>query len=414
MQPVIESVASDLPISRARKILCISLLVGIVLGATANGAAAVGASGTSSESRPPDLLRAQLSQAGRSLIFSLRTATPVPLGQLDRLPEGGRAATHYLCLALRRAGRRGERRLCLGGARNSRRRVGLELVNAAGKTTASSLLAARVRRASPHKLVLALLPDRAGLSPHRYRWRVLERRSHCDEALRDACEERLPGRGSRVFRLRPVRPVGCTGGTAGELRNGPRNRNVVALTFDDGPSAYTDSFLAVLRQKHIHGTFFEIGQEVPGREETMRHILADGNEIGNHTTHHGSLPSYDDLAETNSLIRSATHFEPCLFRPPGGVINSSVVAAAGAAGLQTILWDVDPSDWTNPGSAAVYSRIVSVAQPGSIILMHDGGGDRSGTLAALPQIIDTLRARGYRFATVSQLLGHRLIYRPYG
>ena len=91
-----------------------------------------------------------------------------------------------------------------------------------------------------------------------------------------------------------------------------------------------------------------------------------------------------------------------------------MVAAAGAAGLKTILWDVDPSDWTNPGSGAVYSRVVDATQPGSIILMHDGGGDRSGTLAALPQIIDTLRARGYRFATVSGLLGHRFIYRPYG
>jgi peptidoglycan/xylan/chitin deacetylase (PgdA/CDA1 family) len=82
--------------------------------------------------------------------------------------------------------------------------------------------------------------------------------------------------------------------------------------------------------------------------------------------------------------------------------------------MRTINWDVDPMDWTAPGSAAVYSRVVGAAQPGSIILMHDGGGDRSGTLAALPSIIDTLRARGYRFATVSQLLGDKLIYKPYG
>ena len=82
--------------------------------------------------------------------------------------------------------------------------------------------------------------------------------------------------------------------------------------------------------------------------------------------------------------------------------------------MRTINWDVDPTDWSNPGSGAVYSRIVGAAQPGSIILMHDGGGDRGGTLAALPAIIDTLRARGYRFATVSALLGDKLIYKPYG
>jgi peptidoglycan/xylan/chitin deacetylase (PgdA/CDA1 family) len=90
------------------------------------------------------------------------------------------------------------------------------------------------------------------------------------------------------------------------------------------------------------------------------------------------------------------------------------VAAAGEAGLKTIIWDVDPVDWSTPGSGAVYSRVVGAVQPGSIVIMHDGGGNRGGTLAALPAIIDTLRARGYRFATVTQLLGHRFIYRPYG
>ena len=91
-----------------------------------------------------------------------------------------------------------------------------------------------------------------------------------------------------------------------------------------------------------------------------------------------------------------------------------MISTAAGLGMQTITWDVDPTDWANPGSAAVYSRVVGAARPGSIILMHDGGGPRGGTLAALPAIIDTLRARGYRFATVSALLGHRLLYRPYG
>ena len=228
------------------------------------------------------------------------------------------------------------------------------------------------------------------------------------------CAEALPARGAKVFRLRPVRPVGCTGGGASELRNGPRDRDAVALTFDDGPSEYTEAFLDVLRAKRAHGTFFEIGQEMPGREEAMRRILREGDEIGDHTVNHVELPGYFQIAGAAARIHSSTHFEPCLFRPPGGAVNSSVVATAGALGMQTILWDVDPADWTNPGSGAVYSRIASAARPGSIILMHDGGGDRSGTLAALPRIIDTLRGRGYRFATVSELLGHRLLYRPYG
>ncbi len=230
----------------------------------------------------------------------------------------------------------------------------------------------------------------------------------------EGCQESLPENKPAAFRLRPVRVVGCTGGTEGLVRNGPREHKVVALTFDDGPGSLTPAFLDVLRKKDVHATFFVIGQEIGGREETMRRALAAGNEIGNHTMHHGSYPNYSDLAATSAAIESATHFRPCLFRPPGGATNAAVEAAAGLAGMRTVIWDVDPFDWTNPGSGSVFSRVAGAVRPGSIVLMHDGGGDRSGTLAALPGIIDTLRARGYRFATVTQLLGGRSIYKPYG
>jgi peptidoglycan/xylan/chitin deacetylase (PgdA/CDA1 family) len=338
----------------------------------------------------------------------------VPLAALERLPSPRSPEARYLCLALRPAGGAEERRLCLGGSRGAQRRVGLELLDATGQVTGKSTLAARVERPSPGRLTLALEPAKAGLVPRRYRWRMLEDRGECEAATAVECEEGLPADGFRTFRLRPVRPVGCTGGTAGLVRNGPRSRRIVALTFDDGPSSYTPGFLAVLRREHVPGTFFEVGQEMAGRTGTMQRILREGSEIGNHTMHHGLYPGYSDLAATDALIRAATHFEPCLFRPPGGAVDSSVVAAAGAAGLKTILWDVDPADWSTPGTGAIYSRIVGAARPGSIILMHDGGGNRSETLAALPSIIDTLRARGYGFDTVSELLGQRTIYSPYG
>jgi len=344
------------------------------------------------------------------LILSLRTAAPVPLARLDRQP-GGAGKSRYLCLGLSRTGRRGERLLCLGGPRDAHRRVGLQLRNAAGRVVRRSTLAVRLKRPQATKLVLAVDPAAAGLAPHRYRWRLVENRRGCTAPR---CAETLPGRGSRLFRLRPVRPVGCTGGEAGEAFNGPRDRNVVALTFDDGPSEYTEAFLDALQAKHAHGTFFELGQEMPGRETTMRRILREGDEIGDHTVNHVEFPGYFQIAGAAARIRSSTHFQPCVFRPPGGAVNSSVVATAGGLGMQTILWDVDPADWSDPGSGAVYSRVVSAVRPGSIVLMHDGGGDRSGTLAALPRIVDALRARGYRFATVSELLGHRMLYRPYG
>ena len=159
--------------------------------------------------------------------------------------------------------------------------------------------------------------------------------------------------------------------------NGPRERRVVALTFDDGPSEYTPAFLDVLREKHVEGTFFEIGQEMPGREDIMRRILREGSEIGNHTMHHAELPGYSELAPDSALVESSTHFKPCLFRPPGGAVDSAVISTAAELGMRTITWDVDPADWTNPGSGAVYSRVVEATGPGSIVLMHDGGGDRA-------------------------------------
>ena len=146
----------------------------------------------------------------------------------------------------------------------------------------------------------------------------------------------------------------------------------------------------------------------------MRRILAEGDEIGDHTENHVEDPGYGQIAEAARRIQEYTGFEPCLFRPPGGAENSRVIGAAGSLGMKTITWDVDPRDWSLPGTSAIYSNIVDNAKPGAIILMHDGGGPRDETLAALPEIIDALRARGYGFETVSALLGDKILYRPYG
>jgi len=403
MESFQQSVVLVGPISPSRKILC-TVAAASVLGALTLAPASAAAG-------RPSLVRARLSQMGRRLIFSLRTSGPVSLAGLEPLPGPGSA--RYVCLELSPAGVAGARRLCLGG-KEARWRLGLELVNARGEATGRETVAARLRRPEPQKLVVSLLPAAAGLAPHRYRWRVVEGTGPCRAKAPASCEQSLPASGARLFRLRPVRPVGCTGGSAGLVTNGPRERKLVALTFDDGPSEYTPRFLGVLREKGVPGTFFEIGQEMPGREATMRRILREGDEIGNHTMHHTEYPGLSAIAPASSLIESITHFEPCLFRPPGGAVYSSVIAAAAAAGMKSVTWDVDPQDWSRPGTDAIYGRIVDAAQPGSIILMHDGGGPRGETLAALPRIIDTLRARGYGFETVTQLLGERTIYRPYG
>jgi peptidoglycan-N-acetylglucosamine deacetylase len=387
-----------------RKILCTGALLGVSLAA----AAAPG----SASAAPPLPVRARLSQSGRRLLFDLRTSRPVALRGLSRLPAGGSSSS--LCFELRARGDRGGRRLCLGGAEKATRRAGLELLNAAGDVTAEETVPARLSRPQPDKLVLSLVPADVGLAPQRYRWRVVSTAGGCGATLPGACEASLPARGTRLFRLRPVRAVGCTGGSAGLDTNGPRVRNVVALTFDDGPSEYTPGFLQVLREKHVPATFFEIGEEMSRYPATMRQVLREGDEIGNHTMRHTEFPGYGEIAPATALAASITHFRPCLFRPPGGAVDSGVIDAAAEDGLRTITWDVDPADWSTPGAGAIYSRVVDAAQPGSIILMHDGGGPRGETLAALPRIIDTLRARGYGFATVTGLLGQRMIYRPYG
>jgi peptidoglycan-N-acetylglucosamine deacetylase len=356
------------------------------------------------------LQHAGLSQKGRELVLSVRTSEPVGLGKLEPHPDPRRAAARYLCFELSSDPSAPPQRYCLGGPK-VHRRIGLELVNPIGKPGRKLWVRAAVKRPEPEKLVVAIVPRDAALSPQRYRWRAI-RSSGCE--VRDRCAEAFPATGTAGFRLRPVRAVGCTGDSPGLVTNGPRDRPVVALTFDDGPSEYTPDFLKVLREKGVPATFFEVGQEMPGREDVMRQILAEGDELGDHTMNHVEFPGYDQIAGAASRIRAYTHFKPCLFRPPGGAVDAGVIATAGSLGMRTINWDVDPRDWSLPGTGAIYSNIVGHARNGSIILMHDGGGPRGETLAALPRIIDTLRARGFGFATVSGLLGDRILYRPYG
>ena len=110
-------------------------------------------------------------------------------------------------------------------------------------------------------------------------------------------------------------PIGCTHGGTPFHTHGPRGRKRIAIGFDDGPSDYTPRVLRILRRFDSHATFFEIGQQTAGRAATMKKILAQGNEIGNHSLHHESDPSSESLHETNHLIRAATGFRPCDFRP---------------------------------------------------------------------------------------------------
>jgi peptidoglycan/xylan/chitin deacetylase (PgdA/CDA1 family) len=221
----------------------------------------------------------------------------------------------------------------------------------------------------------------------------------------------------------PARPsptryriVGCRSRGRSAYAHGP-HRYEVAIGFDDGPWSDTPAFVRMLSANHATATFFMIGEQVSGAyRETMLRELREGDVLGDHSYTHPELTRSGDvrgqLQRTISAIRAQTGYTPCVFRPPYGSYDASVVATARSLGLATVLWNVDPSDYTQPGTSAIVHRVLAQVQPGSIIISHDGGGPRGQTLAAYPQIISALRRRGFGIVTISQLLGFRPVYEP--
>ncbi|HEY1419053.1 MAG TPA: polysaccharide deacetylase family protein, partial [Myxococcaceae bacterium] len=179
----------------------------------------------------------------------------------------------------------------------------------------------------------------------------------------------------------------------------------------------TPQFLDVLEREHVVATFFQIGEQVGTYGPAVdRRMLADGDIIGDHTWNHADVSgdgsfAAGEISSAAAAIRNLTGFNPCLFRAPGGAVSGALISEARSMGFLTIQWDVDPRDWSRPGTDSIYNTVVGTAQNGSIILQHDGGGDRSETLAALPREIDTFKREGYGFVTIPQLLGLKLIYR---
>jgi peptidoglycan-N-acetylglucosamine deacetylase len=160
------------------------------------------------------------------------------------------------------------------------------------------------------------------------------------------------------------------------------------LTFDDGPGPSTGDLLEVLDRHGVRATFFVIGGQIAARAATLRRVLDEGHAVGNHSWDHPSLPSLpeheirEQLARTNAAIAAATGLQPELFRPPFGDTDATVERVAAELGLRQVLWDVDAEDWREPGRDAILERL-QAARPGEIVVLHDGGGDRSPTVAAV-------------------------------
>lgn len=195
------------------------------------------------------------------------------------------------------------------------------------------------------------------------------------------------------------------------LYTGNRYLPEIALTFDDGPNPYyTPKILAVLRQYKVKATFFCVGRQVAHYPNLVKQEYADGNLVGNHSWSHPDLAllTNDEIDSqinlTSNVIQQVIGVKPAFFRPPYGIVNARVLSKANLLGLTTIIWNDEARDWATPGTSVIASRILNLAGDGAIILMHDGGGDRSQTIAALPTIITTLRLRGYQFVTLQQML----------
>lgn len=185
----------------------------------------------------------------------------------------------------------------------------------------------------------------------------------------------------------------------------------IALTFDDGPNpVYTSQILAILQTYNVKATFFDVGYLVKDYPNIVRQEFLQGHSIGNHSWSHPELTRlsatgiFSQLVSTSDAIQSVVGTRPTIFRPPYGSFNRIVLSQATRLNLSTIIWNNEAHDWAAPGVNVIARRILNLARDGGIILLHDGGGFRAQTVAALPIIITTLRQRGFTFVTIPQLL----------
>jgi peptidoglycan-N-acetylglucosamine deacetylase len=186
---------------------------------------------------------------------------------------------------------------------------------------------------------------------------------------------------------------------------------VIALTFDDGPwGKTTEQVLEILKKDEIKATFFWIGKHLQRYPELAHRVIAEGHVVGNHTWSHrysnmDRLTAAHEIDDTAALIERTTGIKTLLFRPPGGRLKNGLAEYAEAGNASIILWSVLSAD-TLPATSvqALIDNVLLRATAGGIVLLHDGGGDRRKTVAALPIIIAKLKEQGYQFVTISELL----------
>jgi peptidoglycan/xylan/chitin deacetylase (PgdA/CDA1 family) len=194
------------------------------------------------------------------------------------------------------------------------------------------------------------------------------------------------------------------------VRVAGRQHKEVALTFDDGPGPYTPSIVQILEREHAPATFFEVGVEERYFHAATAAIVARGFPIGDHTETHAPMSQLKRKLQQSQLLQDSAAIGtygapfPRLFRPPYGMWNATTLKLLKKYRMLMVMWTVDTDDYEMPGVKVILKRTLDGLQPGAIILLHDAGGNRSQTVAALPLIIKALRRRGYKLVTVPRLL----------
>ncbi|MEH2322998.1 MAG: polysaccharide deacetylase family protein [Nostoc sp.] len=205
-------------------------------------------------------------------------------------------------------------------------------------------------------------------------------------------------------------PAKFQGKTVYKVQSG-NNEKVIALSIDDGPWPKTTlEMLDILKQNDVKATFFWVGQALQANPDLAKREVAEGHAIGNHTWHHwyrrmDEPTAKSEIDRTTDLIYKTTGVKTALFRPPGGFLNNGLATYAKSQKDAVIMWSLTSAD-TDPHAKpqAFVNNVLKGAKPGSIVLMHDGGGDRYRTVEALPKIISGLKQQGYRFVTIPELL----------
>jgi peptidoglycan/xylan/chitin deacetylase (PgdA/CDA1 family) len=194
------------------------------------------------------------------------------------------------------------------------------------------------------------------------------------------------------------------------IRSGGPERREIALTFDDGPGPYTPGVLSTLARLHAPATFFEVGFMFRWFRTASAEALRMGDTIGDHTETHPRMALLSSAAQRQQILGETQWLQkaggtfPRLWRPPYGSYDAATLAVLHQLHMLMVLWTVDTNDYLRPGVRVIVHRALAGARPGAIILLHDGGGNRSQTIKALPLIVRALRKRGYELVTVPRLI----------